>query len=79
MLKELTSLEILFEVRVYDHLLRINDQDFLWTIGNTCDAILLILGHVHRVNHGSSHKPLSFDKLNYIFFDPLFFDILKVF
>ena len=49
----------------YDNLLRIsNDQDFLWTIGNTYDAILLILSLVHRLNQVSSHKPLSFDKLN---------------
>ena len=65
MLKELTSMEIIFEVLIYDNLFRIsNDQDFLWTIVNTYNAILLILSQVHWLNQGSGHKPLSFNKLD---------------
>ena len=46
MLKELTSLDIVFEVLAHEDLLIItNNRYFLWTIGKTDDAILLILSH----------------------------------
>ena len=64
-LEGIDFLEIHLEALVYNNLLRIsNDQDFLWTIGNTCDAILLILSQVHWLYQGSSHKVLLLDKLN---------------